>query len=91
MKAPVWLTHEEIDSVLDRMSARDLIDAMGDDGKRGPKMIALAFDTAAARAGLASNGTNGSDRVSVQDFKYLAERMGEVINVDNPKSETSET
>lgn len=85
-----WLTREQIDSVLDTLSAADLIEATGDGNRAGAKVAGAAFDSAAARAGL-SNGTPASQHVRASDFKYLAERLAEVIDVDSPLSgETSD-
>lgn len=82
-----WLTREQIDSVIESMSASDLIDALGD-GKtvQGPKMAGDAFNAAAARLGF-SNGTPATEHVRVGDFSYLAGRIGEVVNSDSPLSE----
>jgi hypothetical protein len=80
-----WLSREQIDSVIDTISAGDLIEALDTAGSSKVKMPMLAFDTAAARMGL-SNGTPATAHVSAADFVYLAKRIGEVINVDSPLS-----
>lgn len=85
-----WLTREQIDQVLSGLSAADLIEATGDGSNQGSKIAGVAFDSAAKRAGF-SNGTPATQHVRASDFKYLAEKLGEVINIDGPLSdETSD-
>ena len=83
-----WLTREQIDSVLDGLSAADLILATGDGSRQGAAVAGAAFDSAAARMGV-SNGTPASQHVRAADFTYLATKMGEVINVDSPLSDAT--
>lgn len=85
-----WLTREQIDQVIDSMSAADLINALGDGTEiQGPKMAGAAFDSAAARLGI-SNGTPASAQVRMADFKYLAESITKAVNTDSPLSEGQE-
>jgi len=86
MLPPEWLTREQIDQVLEQLSAADLIEATGDGTRQGAKVAGAAFDAAAGRMGL-SNGTPASQHVKASDFGYLAAQLGEVINVDSPLSE----
>lgn len=80
-----WLTREQIDQVIEQMSAGDLIKSM-ESGSEGVGMPIRAFDSAAARLGI-SNGKPASDSVRMQDFKYLADAIGEAVNIDSPLSE----
>ncbi len=82
------LSRPEIDSVIESMSAADLVDAMAKYPTEAEslQMAILAFDTAAERAGL-SNGTPASQHVRMADLKYLGEQIKEAINVDSPLSE----
>ena len=83
---PEWLTRAQIDSVIESMSASDLIDAMGDGLKQSSaKMAGTAFNAAAARIGL-SNGTPATDHIRMSDFPYMAGAIGEVVNIENPTS-----
>lgn len=83
-----WLTKEQIDAVIESMSASDLIDAMGDGVKTqsSAKMAGIAFDAAAARMGL-SNGTPATQHVRMVDFPYMAGKIGASVNIENPTSE----
>ena len=83
-----WLTREDVDSVIDAMSAADLIDALGDrdTANPGPKMAGDAFDAAAARIGM-SNGTPAMANVRMRDFQYLANRISEAMSTAGPLSE----
>lgn len=84
MDAPTpRLTREQIDTVIEAMSAADLIKAIGE-GKSGSEMAAEAFDKAAARLGM-SNGTAATEHVGLSDFAYLADRLNQVVNIDAPK------
>lgn len=86
MKDMDWLTREQIDQVIDGMSAGDLITAMGDGEKlQGPAMAGAAFDSAAARLGI-SNGTPATDHVRMADFAYMAGEITKAVNVDSPLS-----
>lgn len=85
--AEQWLTREQIDQVIAAMSAADLIAAIGDGEKiQGAAMAGKAFDAAAARLGI-SNGTPATTHVSMADFGYLANAIGEAVNVDSPLSD----
>jgi hypothetical protein len=84
------LAREDIDAVVSSMSAADMLEATEDEtGKRrnGTKMLRIAFDAAAERAGY---GPNATERVPVALFRYYAESMGGAVNVDSPlASDTS--
>lgn len=85
--AEEWVTREQIDEVIDQMSAADLVHAMGDKDKMGGTALAsAAFNAAAARLGK-SNGTPMLEHVRMSDFSYFAEKAGAAINVENPTSE----
>lgn len=79
-----WLSRDQIDEVLENLSADDLLKATA--GGKGSEVAGLAFNLGAARLGL-SNGTPATQHVRAGDFRYLAEKLGEVINVDSPLSE----
>lgn len=81
-----WLTKDQIDQVIDSLSAADLIEGTAD-GRKDAQVAGAAFDSAAARMGL-SNGTPATEHIRAADFGYMAERLGEAINVDSPKSDT---
>lgn len=82
-----WLTREQIDQVIEGLSAADLIEATGD-GRKDAAVAGAAFDSAAARMGV-SNGTPATQHVKASDFSYMATQLGEAINVDGPLSEGS--
>ena len=79
-----WLTREDIDQILDNLSAADVIEAIGDGTRAGAAVAGVAFDQAAAPLG---HWDHATARVRVSDFQYLSEQMGEVMNVGGPKSE----
>lgn len=84
-----WLSRAQIDEVIAGLSAADLIEGTSN-GRKDAAVAGAAFDSAAARLSL-SNGTPATQHVRAADFSYLAERIGEAINVDSPKSDpTSE-
>lgn len=94
MDAPAsegWLSREQIDAVIEGMSAADLVAAMGlfDSQKQSTQWAMAAFDLAAARQE-ASNGTAASEHVRLADFAYLAQAVGEAINIEAPLSEGQE-
>jgi hypothetical protein len=80
-----WLTREQIDEVVANLSAADLIEGTSN-GQKDAQVAGSAFNSAAARMEL-SNGTPATQHVRAADFGYLAERIGEAINVDSPKSD----
>ena len=84
-----WLTREQIDSVIESMSAGDLVKALSEHGDGNAQMPVAAFDAAAARTGV-SNGSAASDHVRASDLRYLGERIGEAVNVDSPLSKGQE-
>lgn len=79
------LTRVQIDHVLENMTGADVVEHVGD-GTKGAKVAAGAFDTAAARLGV-TNGTPAMELLGIADFAYMAKKMGEVLNLDSPKSE----
>jgi hypothetical protein len=84
-----WLSRQEIDQIADNISADDLIEGMDGTGtqqQQGTRMVRTAFNRAAARLGIEQATT----RVRASDFKYLADRIGEVVNIDSPLSESTE-
>lgn len=85
-----WLTREDIDTILDQMSAADVIEAIGDGSNAGAKVAGLAFDAAAARLSY-TNGTRASERVKASDFGYLGTKLGEVVSLDGPLPEKPES
>lgn len=89
--APEWLTREQIDRVIESMSAADLVSAMEkfDAQKQATQWAMAAFDSAGLRLGM-SNGSPTSEHVRMQDFSYLAGKVSEVVNVENPLSEGQE-
>ena len=80
---PDWLTREDIDAVLEQLSADDVIEAIGDGRQAGARIAGEVFNQGAERLGLA-NGSKATARVKISDFQYLANRIGEVVNVDSP-------
>jgi hypothetical protein len=82
-----WLNREQIDEVIDNLSAADLIEHMveGSDARSSVRFAGEAFDAAAKRIGM-SNGTAATEHVRVSDFKYLAQRIGEAVNLGSPLS-----
>lgn len=85
-----WLTREQIDQVIEKMSAADLIAGMGDgDTIKGPKMAGDAFNAAAARTGV-SNGSPATEHVRMGDFAYMAKAITKAVNIESPLSEGQE-
>ena len=85
-----WLTREQIDEVVANLSAADLIEGTSG-GKKDSQVAGAAFDSAAKRLEL-SNGTPATEHVRAADFAYLANAIGEAINIDSPlSSETSDS
>ena len=86
-KQQQWLTREQIDSVLEQLSADDLVKAYPADPDNPLKLPVAMFDNAAQRAG---HGEKAIARVRLNDLNYLTQKLGEVVNVDSPLSaETS--
>ena len=82
-----WLQRADIDSVLESLSADDLIEAMQPGEEQSARMPVRAFNLAATRTGISANGDKASQRIRPGDLKYLIERIGEVVNIDSPLSE----
>lgn len=87
-----WLTQDEIQAVLDQLSADDLIEAMDAGGEGGgPKVAAIAFNQAANRLRGEPESGKWTERIRANDLKYFAGQIREAINIDSPLSdETSE-
>jgi hypothetical protein len=84
-----WLTRQDVDRILDHLSADDLIEAMVPGEEAGAKMPMRAFNRAALRLGVGTDTEPATQRVRPGDLKYLMERIGEVINIDSPLSEST--
>lgn len=86
--ATEFLDRATVDGVIAAITADDLIEATAAKGTDGGGVLLLkvAFCRAAERLGL---GPDATLRVRGSDFRYLAEQMGEVINVDHPLSEAT--
>lgn len=85
-----WLTRQDIDQILDSMSADALIEGMEDGKAKGASLMRNAFNVAASTAGYESNGRTPFQRVRVTDLKYVSERIGEAVNIESPLSEGTE-
>lgn len=83
-----WLTREDIDRVLDALSADDLIEAADVAGGQGARTAAAAFNSAADRV-LGKEEHRWTTRVRASDFRYLATAIGEAVNIDSPLSEST--
>lgn len=83
---PEWLTKQQIDSVLDNLTGQDVLEAVtGDEKVTAGSTAGKAFDAAAKRLGV-TNGTAAMLQVKPVDALHLAQRMGELLNVDSPKA-----
>lgn len=89
MDAPQWLTREDIDRVIDNLSADDLIESglAGADAADAVAAGAKAFNAAAARIGL-SNGSNATAHMRASDLQYFASALKGAVDIDSPKPET---
>jgi hypothetical protein len=85
------LTREELDTIIDGMTARDIFAAApgGNDVSevKGSETAGIAFEKAAERQGF---GTEALDRVGASDAIYLANAIGEALNMGSPKAEGTE-
>ena len=83
---PNFLTREEVDAILQGMTARDIFAAMPEAGDKvnGSQIASEAFESAAERQG---HGPGALDRVRPADGLYLASELGEVLSVDSPKAD----
>jgi hypothetical protein len=85
-----WLTREDIDRVLDTLSADDLIEATDAGAGKGARIAGLAFHQAAVRVlGPLPDGEKYTQRVRAGDFQYLANRISGEVNIDSPLSEST--
>ena len=82
-----FLTREQLDTILEGMTARDIFAAMPSDGGpvQGAAVAGNAFEAAAERQG---HGKETLDRVTPADALYLAGALGELFTVAGPKAET---
>lgn len=87
-----WLTREQIDQVLEQLSADDLIEASDQGAGKPARVGGLAFHLAATRVlGPLPEPERWTSRVRAGDFKYLSETMGDAVNIGSPlSSDTSE-
>lgn len=85
-RAPAeWLDRAAIDSVLDQLSADDVIEGLAEEVPP-VKLPMVIFNRAAARLGI-SNGTPASQHVRVSDMRYLSEAVGKATSLNSPKSD----
>lgn len=87
-----WLTREQVDQVVESLSANDLIEsglAGNQDQAESVKAAAVAFNMAAKRIGLA-NGTLATEHMRAVDLAYFAQALKAYMDIDSPKSETLE-
>jgi hypothetical protein len=83
-----WLSRKDIDQIIEAISADDLIESMSGTGsQQGLQMVKGSFNRAAARMGI----EDATTRVRIADFKYMAERIGEVVDIDSPLSGDTES
>ena len=88
---PNFLSREEIDSILQGMTARDLFAAMPSASglEQAPAETAgRTFELAAERQGY---GAGALDRVKIGDAVYLSTELGGVMSADSPKAEDTES
>lgn len=87
-----WLTRQQIDQVLEQLSADDLIEASDLGAGKPAKVGGLAFHLAATRVlGPLPEPERWTARVRAADFKYLSTTMGDAVNIGSPLSpDTSE-
>ena len=83
---PNFLSREQLDSILQGMTARDIFAAMPTDAGKvnGSDIAGQAFESAAERQG---HGAEALDRVKPADALYLASELGEALSVDSPKAD----
>ena len=82
-----FLSREEIDSILQGMTARDLFSAMPSQGEvSGAETAGKTFESAAERQGY---GAGALDRVKISDAAYLSEELGGVLSADSPKADAT--
>lgn len=84
-KANNFLTREQIDEVISKITSRDLFAALpaGETAVNGGQIAGKVFEAAAERQG---HGKEALDRVSIGDGIYLASALGELFS-DGPKEE----
>lgn len=86
-KANNFLTREEIDEVISKITSRDLFASLsGETGQvQGGEIAGKVFEAAAERQG---KGKEALDRISITDGIYLASALGELFS-DGPKEEAT--
>jgi len=84
-----WLTRQDVDRILDHLSADDLIEAMVPGEEQSARMPIRAFNRAALRLGVGTEEEKASQRIRPGDLQYLITRIGEVVNIDSPLSEST--
>jgi hypothetical protein len=84
-----WLSRDELQQIIDSLSADDLIEATASKGTEdgGMLLLKVSFNRAAARAGF---GEDATQHVRAADFQYLAKTLGGVVNAESPLSEGTE-
>lgn len=86
-----FLTREQIDSILEAMTARDIFAAMPSGRNTGEiaggEIAGNTFEKAAERQG---HGPLALDRVKPRDAVYLAQELGEVFGTATPKGDSTE-
>jgi hypothetical protein len=85
-----FLTREQIDSIVEAMTARDIFAAMPSGQStevNGGELAGKAFESAAERQG---HGAGALDRVKPGEAVYLARLLGEVF-AEGPKDASTET
>lgn len=84
-----WLTREQIDQVVEAISAEDLIESgiadAGKDNGKAVKAAKEAFNSAAAFIGV-SNGTPASRHIRPADLTYWTSAISAAVNVGSPKA-----
>jgi len=91
-KKAQWLTAEQIDQIIVNASADDVIEAMAlyPNAAEAPMQISREiFNRSAARLEM-TNGRTASQMIPAHDFGKWAEKLGELMRVDNPLSEASD-
>lgn len=79
-----FLTRAEIDLILEGMTARDLFAVVGTASmNKGAEVAGNAFEASAARQGY---GDLVLDRVQPRDAVYLAGKLGELFESEDPKA-----
>ena len=86
-----WLTRQQIDEVLEQLSADDLIEAVDTAGGQKAKVASIAFNQAANRTLGDPEKGRWTERIRAADFRYFVDQIGEAVNVDSPLSDATST